>query len=107
MAWVYLLCAGLFEVAWAVGLKSTRGFTQFWPTVGVVAAMGASLYLLGLAVRHLPIGTAYAVWTGIGALGTAVCGMVLLGEARDWPRLACLGLILVGIVGLRAVTGRA
>lgn len=101
MAWAMLLLAGLFEVAWAIGLKYTRGFTRPGPSAWVVVAMAASIWLLAQATRHLPIGTAYAVWTGIGALGTALLGMVLFGESRDWPRLVSLGLIVAGIVGLR------
>jgi quaternary ammonium compound-resistance protein SugE len=104
MAWVILLLAGLFEVAWAVGLKYTEGFTRLWPTVFTVAAMGVSLGLLGLALRHLPLGTAYAVWTGVGTLGTVILGIWLFGESADALRLACIGLIVAGIVGLKLVT---
>lgn len=101
LAWLLLLVAGLFEVAWAVGLKYTAGFTKPAPTVLTVAAMVVSMGLLGLAARQLPIGTAYAVWTGIGVFGTAVLGMHLLGESTAALRLLCLGLILMGIVGLK------
>jgi quaternary ammonium compound-resistance protein SugE len=101
MTWVVLLVAGLFEVAWAVGLKYTEGFTRLWPSVGTLMAMAVSLGLLGLALRSLPMGTAYAVWTGIGAVGTAALGMVLFGEPVTVARLACIGLILAGIVGLK------
>ena len=101
MAWVYLLCAGLFEIGWAIGLKYTEGFTRLWPSVWTAASMAVSLYLLALALRTLPVGTAYAVWTGIGAVGTAVLGIILLGEPRDLPRVACLLLIVAGIIGLK------
>jgi quaternary ammonium compound-resistance protein SugE len=96
-----LIAAGL-EIIWAVGLKYTEGFTRLWPSVGTVIAMAASMYLLARAARGLPIGTAYAVWTGIGAVGTAVVGMLLLNESRDWPRVLCIGLIIAGVVGLKA-----
>ncbi len=101
MTWLVLLVAGLLEVAWAIGLKYTEGFSRFWPTVGTVAAMVASVGLLGLAMRTLPVGTAYAVWTGIGAVGTVVLGIVLFGEPATMARLACAGLIVAGIVGLK------
>lgn len=104
MAWVWLFLAGLLEMAWAIGLKYTEGFTKLWPSVGTVAAMILSFVLLGQALRVLPVGTAYAVWTGIGAAGTAVLGMLLFGEPRDWPRLVCLGLIIAGVVGMRVVS---
>lgn len=103
-AWGLLLLAGLFEVAWAVGLKYTEGFTKPLPTILTVAAMAASLGLLGLALRHLPLGTAYAVWTGVGTLGTVILGIWLFGESADALRLACIGLIVAGIVGLKLVT---
>jgi quaternary ammonium compound-resistance protein SugE len=99
MSWLYLVVAGVFEVAWAVGLKYTEGFTRLGPSLFVVVAMAASVGLLGLAVRDLPIGTAYAVWTGIGTLGAAVFGMLVLGEPAGALRLACIGLIAAGIVG--------
>lgn len=101
MAWAVLVIAGLFEIGWAIGLKYTDGFARFWPTVGTLASMIASIGLLGLAVRSLPVGTAYAVWTGIGAAGTVALGMVLFGEPATVARLACVGIILAGIVGLR------
>lgn len=101
MAWFILLVAGLLEVGWAIGLKYTEGFTKPLPTVLTVLAMGASVGLLGLALRTLPVGTAYAVWTGIGAVGTAILGMVLFGEAATALRLACIALIVAGIVGLK------
>lgn len=106
MAWIYLLLAGLFEVGWAVGLKYTDGFTRLWPTVWTVGAMILSLTLLGLALRVLPLGTAYAIWTGIGTLGTVVLGIWLFGEPADALRLACIGLIVAGIVGLKLVSSQ-
>jgi quaternary ammonium compound-resistance protein SugE len=99
--WVILFVAAVFEIGWAVGLKYTAGFTRLWPSVATLAAMAASMYLLALAARVLPIGTAYAVWTGIGAIGTAALGMVLFHEPATAARLACMGLIIAGVVGLR------
>lgn len=104
MAWLVLFAAGLFEVGWAVGLKYTEGFTRLWPTVATVISMIVSLGLLGLALRTLPLGTAYAVWTGVGTVGTVVLGILLFGEAAEATRLACIGLIVAGIVGLKLVT---
>jgi quaternary ammonium compound-resistance protein SugE len=104
MAWIVLFVAGLLEVGWAIGLKYTDGFTRLWPTVGTVAAMVVSLFLLGLAVRSLPVGTAYAVWTGVGTVGTAILGIVLFGESAAAARLVCIALIVAGIVGLKLVT---
>ena len=104
MAWVVLVVAGLFEVVWAIGLKYTDGFTRLWPSVGTVAAMVASVVLLAWAMKTLPVGTAYAVWTGIGAVGTVILGIALFGEAATVARLACVGLIVAGIVGLKLVT---
>jgi quaternary ammonium compound-resistance protein SugE len=101
MPWTLLFLAGLFEVAWAVGLKYTDGFTKLVPTTLTVAAMVASIVLLGLAVKHLPLGTAYAVWTGIGTIGTVVLGIVLLGDPVAPLRIVCLGLIVLGIAGLK------
>lgn len=101
MAWVYLVLAGILEIGWAIGLKHVDGFTRLWPGVATVAAMVASMILLALAARTLPIGTAYAVWTGIGAAGVAILGMVWLGESRDLIRLLCIGLIVTGTVGLK------
>jgi quaternary ammonium compound-resistance protein SugE len=103
MAWMLLLVAGVFEVAWAIGLKYTEGFTRPWPSVATLAAMIVSVVLLALAMRTLPVGTSYAVWTGIGAVGTVVLGIVLFGEPATLARLACIGLILAGIVGLKLV----
>jgi len=104
MAWVYLLLAGVFEVAWAIGLKSTQGFTRLWPSVYVLATGTASVILLAQAAKQLPIGTAYAVWTGIGAIGTALLGMVFFGESRDAARLMCMALIVAGVFGLKLVS---
>jgi quaternary ammonium compound-resistance protein SugE len=101
MAWGFLLLAGLLEVGWAVGLKYTHGFTRLWPTIGTAASMAASLALLGVALRTLPLGTAYAVWTGIGTIGTAILGMFLFGEPASAIRLLCITLIVTGIVGLK------
>lgn len=101
MAWIVLSVAGVFEIAWAVGLKYTDGLTRLWPTVGTAAALIASMALLGLALRTLPLGTAYAVWTGIGTIGTAVLGIVLFREPVTAIRLICIGLIVAGIVGLK------
>ena len=104
MAWVILFVAGLFEVGWAIGLKQTDGFTRPVPTILTIASMIASLGLLGLALKTLPLGTAYAVWTGIGTVGTVLLGILLYGESSDVIRLACIGLIMAGIVGLKLVT---
>jgi len=104
MAWIVLVVAGVFEVAWAIGLKYTDGFTRLWPSVGTAAAMVVSVVLLAWAMRTLPVGTAYAVWTGIGAVGTVILGIALFGEAATLARLACVGLIVAGIVGLKLVT---
>ena len=99
--WTMLLIAAALEVVWAIGLKYTEGFTRLWPSAGTVLAMAASMYLLARAAEGLPIGTAYAVWTGVGAVGTAVVGMLVLNESRDWARLACIGLIVLGVAGLK------
>jgi quaternary ammonium compound-resistance protein SugE len=104
MHWFILVLAGLFEVGWAIGLKYTEGFTRLWPTVGTVAAMIISLGLLGVAMKSLPVGTSYAVWVGVGAVGTALLGIVLLGEPANAGRLVSLGLIVAGIVGLKLAT---
>ncbi len=101
MSWILLIVAGLFEIAWAVGLKFTEGFTRLWPTLGTLAALFISIGLLGIAARSLPIGTAYAVWTGIGAVGTVLCGIAFLGDPATPLRLACVGLIILGILGLK------
>lgn len=101
MAWVLLLVAGLLEVGWAIGLKYTQGFTRLWPSVFTLGAMVLSVVLLGIAMKSLPVGTAYAVWVGVGAVGTAILGMVLFGEPATVARLVSLGLIVAGIVGLK------
>ncbi|CAD5254714.1 multidrug efflux system protein [Bosea sp. 62] len=104
MAWTYLFFAGLFEIGWAIGLKYTHGFTRLVPTVLTVASMAVSLGLLGLALKSLPLGTAYAIWTGIGTIGTAILGIILFGEPATALRLVCVGLIVAGIVGLKLVS---
>ena len=104
MAWFLLLAAGLMEVGWAIGLKYTEGFTRLMPSVLTLTAMAISMALLGLALKTLPIGTAYAVWTGIGAVGTAILGIVLFGDPATMAWLACIGLIVAGIAGLKLVT---
>lgn len=104
MAWALLVLAGLFEVGWAIGLKYTEGFTRLWPSVGTIAAMVISVGLLGLAMKTLPVGTAYAVWVGVGAVGTAILGIVLFAEAANIGRVLSLGLIVLGIVGLKLTT---
>jgi quaternary ammonium compound-resistance protein SugE len=103
-AWLILFIAGLCEVAWAVGLKYTEGFSRLGPSLATVAAMVVSVALLGWSLKTLPLGTAYAVWTGIGAVGTAILGMILFGESRDAARLLCIVLIVAGIVGLKLLT---
>jgi quaternary ammonium compound-resistance protein SugE len=104
MAWIYLVIAGLFECGWAIGLKYTDGFTKAVPSLFTVAAMAISFWLLSIAMKTIPVGTAYAVWTGIGTVGVAILGMVLLGESRDILRVGCLLLIVSGIVGLKLVS---
>lgn len=104
-SWTILLVAAVLEVAWAVGLKYTHGFSRFWPSAATIAAMAGSMYLLALAARALPIGTAYAVWTGIGAAGTAVLGMILLKEPATVARIVCIVLIVAGVVGLKVFGG--
>ncbi|MGX9366164.1 quaternary ammonium compound efflux SMR transporter SugE [Desulfoplanes sp. PS50] len=101
MDWVILVIAGLFETGWAIGLKYTHGFTRLWPSVWTVLAMGVSLWLLGIAIRSLPVGTAYSVWVGIGAIGTVILGIVLFGEPANSGRLISIALIVAGIVGLK------
>lgn len=105
MAWVFLFIAGLLECGWAVGLKYSNGFTEFWPTVFTVVAAVASLVFLGLAMRSLPIGTAYAIWTGIGAVGVAIFGIIVFGESAAFGRIASITLIVTGIVGLKLFSG--
>ena len=104
MAWILLLVAGLLEVGWAIGLKYTEGFTRLWPSVLTLAAMAASVLLLGIAMKSLPVGTAYAVWVGVGAVGMAILGIVLFAEPATAGRLVRLGLIVAGIVGLKLAT---
>jgi quaternary ammonium compound-resistance protein SugE len=104
MAWVILFIAGLFEIAWAIGLKYTEGFTRIVPTSLTAGAMVASVALLGLALRDLPVGTGYAVWTGIGTVGTVILGIYLFGDAATPLRLGCIGLIVLGIAGLKFIT---
>jgi quaternary ammonium compound-resistance protein SugE len=104
MSWVILFFAGLMEVAWAIGLKQSAGFTRLWPSVFTLVTMSCSVALLGLALRHLPLGTAYAVWTGIGIVGTAIAGMIVLGEPAGALRLASIALIVAGIIGLKILT---
>jgi quaternary ammonium compound-resistance protein SugE len=101
MAWIWLLIAGGLEIVWAIGLKYTDGWTRPWHSLVTAVAMLASFWCLAQALRQFPIGTGYAIWTGIGAVGTAILGIVLFAESAAWPRLACIGLILVGIVGLK------
>jgi quaternary ammonium compound-resistance protein SugE len=104
MAWIILVIAGLLEVGWAIGLKYTEGLTRLWPTVGTVLAMVLSIWLLGIAMKSLPVGTAYSVWVGIGAVGTVVLGIVLFGESANPARLVSVALIVAGIVGLKLAT---
>ena len=104
MAWVVLFIAGLLEVGWAVGLKYTQGFTKLWPSVGTFGAMAVSFLLLSHALKTIPVGTGYAIWTGIGAVGTVVIGMAFLGEPREVGRMVCILLIILGIVGLKIVS---
>jgi quaternary ammonium compound-resistance protein SugE len=104
MAWIVLVLAGLFEVGWAIGLKYTEGFTRLWPTVWTVVAMAMSLWLLGIAMKDLPVGTAYSVWVGVGAVGTVTLGIMLLGEPANAGRLISVALIIGGIIGLKLAT---
>lgn len=104
MAWGILVVAGLFEVGWAIGLKYTQGYTRLWPTIWTVLAMIASVWLLGIAMRSLPVGTAYSIWVGVGAVGTVILGIVLFGEPANAARLISIMLIIAGIVGLKLAT---
>lgn len=104
MAWLILAIAGLFEMGWAIGLKYTEGFSRLWPTVWTVIAMIISVVMLGIAMRTLPVGTAYAVWTGIGTVGTVILGIYLFGDSADTGRLVCVGLIVAGIIGLKLLS---
>lgn len=101
MSWIYLFIAGLFEIGWAVGLKYTEGFTKLWPSVVTIIGMILSFYFLSTAVKSIPIGTAYAIWTGIGAVGTAILGIILFGESKEITRIFFIILIVIGIVGLK------
>ena len=107
MHWIILFVAGLFEVAWAIGLKYTEGFSKLWPSVFTIVSMVISMGLLAYAVKHLPVGTAYAIWTGIGAVGTAVLGMILFNESRELIRIFFIFLIVIGIVGLKIFSGHS
>ncbi len=107
MAWISLFIAGLFEIGWAIGLKYTDGFSKLWPSVWTVAAMVVSLVFLEYSLRTLPVGTAYAIWVGIGAVGTAIMGMWLFNESREIARIVCLLLIVAGVIGLKFVTPSA
>jgi len=104
MAWIYLLVAGLFEVAWAIGLKYTEGWSRLWPSLGTGAAMLVSFWCLSQSLKSIPIGTGYAIWTGIGAVGAAALGIALFGDSAAWPRLLCIGLIVSGVIGLKVVS---
>lgn len=107
MYWIVLFVAGLFEVAWAIGLKYTDGFSKLWPSVFTIACMIISMGLLAYAVKHLPIGTAYAIWTGIGAVGTAILGIILFNESKELIRIFFIFLIVVGIIGLKIFSGQS
>ena len=104
MAWMYLVVAGLFEIGWATGLKYTEGFTRLWPSLWTAGSMALSVWLLAVALKTIPVGTGYAVWTGIGAAGTALAGMVLFGESREMIRIASIAVIMAGILGLKLST---
>lgn len=104
MAWVYLFIAGIFEIVWAVGLKYSDGFTKFWPSIGTVIGMVISVYFLAIAIKELPIGTAYAIWTGIGAVGTAIAGIILFNDSATVAKIVCILLIVSGIIGLKLST---
>jgi len=104
MAWVYLFIAGIFEIGWAIGLKYSEGFTKATASTLTIAAMGASIVFLGLALKTLPVGTGYAVWTGIGTVGTVILGMILFKDPATIGRIACIGLIVAGIAGLKILT---
>ena len=104
MAWIYLTVAGLFEIVWAIGLKYTEGFSRLWPSLVTLLAMALSMVFLALSLKSLPVGTAYAIWTGIGAAGTVILGIMLFAEPATILRLACVGLIVTGIIGLKIAT---
>lgn len=105
MAWIYLVVAGLLEITWALGMKKSEGFSKLWPSLFTVAAMILSFYFLAKALNKIPIGTAYAIWTAIGAVGVAIWGMAFFGESAAWPRLLCLALVVAGIFGLKLTSG--
>lgn len=104
MAWIILFLAGLFEIGWAVGLKYTDGFTKLWPSLGTLASMGVSVVLLAMALKTLPLGTGYAVWTGIGTIGTVIFGIIVFNEPINALRLGCIAMIIGGIIGLKLIT---
>lgn len=106
MNWVILIIAGLFETAWAIGMKYSNGFTRLYPSLFVIITMSISVYLLSVSLKTLPVGSAYAVWTGIGAIGTAILGIILFGESRELVRIICIFLIITGIIGLRIFSGK-
>jgi quaternary ammonium compound-resistance protein SugE len=106
MAWTYLLIAGIFEIVWAIGLKYTEGFTKLWASLVTIAAMAVSFFFLSWALKTLPVGTGYAVWTGIGAVGTAILGIILFNELREIARIVCIALIVAGIAGLKLTSSR-
>ena len=101
MAWIHLIIAGVLEIFWAISLKYTEGFSRLWPSVLTIVGMIASFYFLAQALKTIPVGTGYAIWTGIGAAGTAILGIILFSEPMSWPRLLCIGLIVTGIIGLK------
>ena len=107
MAWIYLIIAGLFECVWAIGLKYTEGFTKLWPSAFTIIAMAISILFLAMAMKTIPIGTAYAVWTGIGAVGVVIAGILLFGESKDFIRIICILLIISGVIGLKLFYNRA
>ena len=107
MAWIFLMIAAAFEICWAIGLKYTQGFSQLWPSVFTIVTMVFSFGFLSLAMKTLPVGTAYAVWTGTGAVGVAILGMILLGESREVARLLSIALIVAGVVGLKLFSGQS
>ncbi|PPV07008.1 SugE protein [Xanthomonas bromi] len=104
MPWIYLVLAGVFEIGFAMGLKYSDGFTRLWPTVLTVGLAGISLWFLTQALKTIPVGTGYAIWTGIGALGVTIAGIALFGDSASWSRLACIGLIIAGVIGLKLVS---
>ncbi|WP_222564907.1 quaternary ammonium compound efflux SMR transporter SugE [Novilysobacter antarcticus] len=104
MNWIILLTAGLFEIAWAIGLKYSEGFTRLWPTVGTLVAMAISVWMLGIAMKNLPVGTAYAIWVGVGAVGTVILGVVLFDEPVNALRIGSVALIIAGMIGLKLAT---